>query len=170
MKYADIHFPDVANGPGIRVSLFVSGCTHGCPECFNQEAWDFNYGRDFTEDTIQEILQMCEDPADGLTLLGGEPLHPKNQQAVYALAKAYKAHFPHKTLWCFTGYTLEEVLDTGFGTPVKMDLLKLIDVLVDGRFQKELKDIRLKFRGSANQRLIDLPATLGKGTVQLWGN
>ena len=100
MKYADIHFPDVANGPGIRVSLFVSGCTHGCPECFNQEAWDFNYGKDFTENTVQEILQMCEDPADGLTLLGGEPLHPKNQQAVYALAKAYKAHFPHKTLWC----------------------------------------------------------------------
>lgn len=179
MYYADIHFPDVANGPGIRVSVFVSGCTHKCPGCFNQEAWDFRYGKPFTKETIERILEMCEDPVDGLTILGGEPFHPANQSAVLELAKAYKKRYPQKNLWCYTGYTLEEILKGDFATVmvdtyvfelagITNSLLSYIDVLVDGRFVEALKDIRLKFRGSSNQRLIDLPKTLSTKKICLW--
>lgn len=178
MYFADIHFPDVANGPGIRVSVFVSGCTHKCPGCFNQEAWDFRYGQPFTDATIRQVLDMCDDPADGLTILGGEPFHPRNQAEVLKLARAYKEHYPQKNLWCYTGYTLEEILEGSFGVPaldelradalpVTNELLRHIDVLVDGRFVEALKDIRLKFRGSSNQRLIDLSKTLSTGQIHI---
>lgn len=164
MYYADIKFPDIANGTGVRVSLFVSGCTHCCEGCFNAEAWDFTYGQLFTDDTIREVLSLCEYPIDGLSILGGEPMHPRNQSEVLRIAKAFKSSYPDKTLWIFSGYTLEELCLLG----VSDELLSKIDVLVDGRFDIEKKDIRLKFKGSNNQRIIDMKRTLQEKSIVLF--
>ena len=171
MNYADIKRADVANGVGVRISLFVSGCTHHCKNCFNQEAWDFNYGKEFTEKEIERIIEELDHSyIAGLTLLGGEPLEHVNQKGVLPLVKLVKEKFHHKNIWCYTGYTFEkDVLDRMCKeweeTP---ELLKYIDVLVDGKFIEEKKDIKLKFRGSSNQRIIDVQESLKQNKTILF--
>ena len=171
MNYATIKNCDISNGPGVRVSLFVSGCTHRCKGCFNEVAWDFNYGEPFTQNTIDDILKMLK-PAyiKGLTLLGGEPFEPQNQQALLPFVQRVRSAYPHKTIWAFTGFTLEQLLTPNFAKRCKATdpLLALIDVLVDGRFVLAQKNISLRFRGSENQRLLDLPASLQQGKAVLW--
>ena len=175
MNYATIKVNDIANGTGIRVSLFVSGCTHRCPGCFNAEAWDFDYGEPFTPEVEERIFRALE-PAyvEGLTLLGGEPMEPANQAALLPFVRRVKQRFPDKTVWCYTGYTLEQLSDPACRahTGDTAALLALTDVLVDGRFEQDKKDIRLRFRGSSNQRIIDLPATLAAGHIKIkeWGD
>ena len=162
MHYATIKQFDVANGPGIRVSLFVSGCNHKCKGCFNQEAWDFEYGSPFTQETIETILTYLEpDYIAGFTLLGGEPLEPSNQEALLPLLKLIKNKFPSKTIWCYTGY--DYVLDE-----LNKELLSYIDILVDGKFVEELKNLQLKFKGSSNQRMIHVQESLNSGKLILW--
>ncbi len=168
MNYANIKNCDIANGPGVRVSLFVSGCTHHCPGCFNQVAWDFAYGQPFTEQTIQTILDMLRpDYIRGLTLLGGEPFEPQNQGAVVALLRRIKAEMPKKTIWAFTGYLLEKDLLSGRLGDTR-EYLSYLDVLVDGPFIEAKKNLNLQFRGSENQRIIDMRATLREGKTILW--
>lgn len=168
MYYATIKNCDIANGPGVRVSLFVSGCTHHCPECFNEVAWDFSYGQPFTEETIRTILDMLR-PAfiRGLTLLGGEPFEPQNQGAVVELLRAVKKELPEKNIWAFSGYLFEkDILSGRLGDC--SEYLSYLDVLVDGPFIKEKKNLSLRFRGSENQRLIDVPKSLAAGKTVLW--
>lgn len=168
MYYATIKNCDIANGPGVRVSLFVSGCTHHCPECFNEVAWDFRYGQPFTEETIRTILDMLR-PAfiRGLTLLGGEPFEPQNQGAVVELLRAVKKELPEKNIWAFSGYLFEkDILSGRLGDC--SEYLSYLDVLVDGPFMKEKKNLSLRFRGSENQRLIDVPKSLAAGKTVLW--
>ena len=172
MNYATIKKCDIANGPGVRVSLFVSGCTRHCKDCFNQEAWDFHYGEPFTKEVQDHILSLLS-PAyiRGLTILGGEPMEPQNQPGVLELVCRVRAELPEKTIWCFTGYVLEQDLLSGRlcdPDTVTLPLLRSLDVLVDGPFVAEQKDLSLSFRGSRNQRLIDMPKTLEKGQVVLW--
>ena len=170
MNYADIRPIDVANGPGIRVSLFVSGCTHACPGCFNPEAWDFGYGQPFTWDEEDAILTHLARPyVKGLSLLGGEPFHPSNQAAVLALVKRVREAYPGKDIWCYTGYLYEDLLSGKVGEHSR-ELLEQLDVLVDGPFVLEQKELSLRFRGSANQRLIDVPASREAGTVVWWND
>lgn len=162
MNYAEIKKNDIANGLGVRVSLFVSGCTHRCKNCFNSIAWDFNYGKEFTIEVEDEIINALKKPfVSGLTLLGGEPMEPKNQSALVKFLKRVKTELPEKNIWCYTGYLLEKELLVGRAhTEVTNEMLSYIDVLVDGKFVEELKSLTLKFRGSSNQRLIDLKKTL----------
>lgn len=170
MNYGAIKKCDIANGEGVRVSLFVSGCTHRCPGCFNEEAWDFGYGEPFTRDTEEEILAaLAPDHIDGLSLLGGEPFEPGNQEALVHLLKRVKERYPGKNIWCYTGYRLEQDLlaDSRARCAFTEEMLSMIDVLVDGRFVEALKDISLPFRGSSNQRVMDLKATLRDGDVKL---
>ncbi len=170
MNYAVIKKNDIANGPGVRVSLFVSGCRHHCKNCFNREAWDFSYGAPFTEHTIQEILHaLSPDYVAGLSFLGGEPFEPENQEGLLTLAQQFKEQFPQKTLWCYTGFTFDTDLLSGHvGNPGTVrDLLSCIDVLVDGRFIEELKDPSLIFRGSSNQNIIDVKKSLELGKTVL---
>ncbi len=170
MNYADIRPIDVANGPGIRVSLFVSGCTHACPGCFNPEAWDFGYGQPFTKDEEDAILTHLAKPyVKGLSLLGGEPFHPSNQAAVLALVKRVREAYPGKDVWCYTGYLYEDLLAGKVGEHSR-ELLEQLDVLVDGPFVLEQKELSLRFRGSANQRLIDVPASRKAGNVVWWND
>ena len=165
MNYGAIKKYDIANGEGIRVSLFVSGCTHRCRNCFNQEAWDFGYGLPFTKETEEEILQaLAPDFISGLSLLGGEPFEPENQKELVKLVRRVKERYPGKDIWCYTGYTLERLLEKSRARcQVTDELLARIDVLVDGKFVEELKDISLPFRGSSNQRVIDVKASLAAG-------
>ena len=170
MNYATIKPLDVANGEGIRVSLFVSGCTHHCPECFNSEAWDFNYGAPFTTEVEEEILKSLEPGfVDGLSLLGGEPFEPQNQLALYPFLKRVKERFPNKDIWCYTGYLFDKELlsSSRATTPVTKDMLSLIDVLVDGKFVEAKKNISLAFKGSENQRIIDVKKSLNENKVVL---
>ena len=172
MYYAAIKKRDIANGIGVRVSLFVSGCTHHCKNCFNQETWDFSYGTPFTKETEELLLQALEPSyIHGLTLLGGEPLEPCNQAALLPVLQTVRARYPQKTIWCYTGYILESDLLSSTGRaycPETPSLLSLVDVLVDGPFVEAQKNIQLAFRGSENQRLIDLPKTLSEGRCVLW--
>ncbi len=170
MNYAKINKNDIANGIGVRVTLFVSGCTHFCKGCFNSEAWDFNYGEPFGKDTVNELLEaLAPSWIDGLTLLGGEPMEPQNQRALLPFLEKLKEKYPKKTVWCFSGYTLEELLGESRARCEATDkMLSLIDVLVDGEFVEELKDISLRFKGSSNQRLIDLRPTLATGEIHIW--
>lgn len=159
MYYGMIRNCDIANGQGVRVSLFVSGCRNHCKNCFQPETWNFDYGTPYTEETEEYIIQLLSKPyIQGLTILGGEPLEPENQQGLLRLLKRVKSDYPEKDIWCYTGYTLEQALKDG--SPCRCDvtdeLLSAIDVLVDGRFVEELKDITLKFRGSSNQRIISM--------------
>lgn len=160
MKYANIKYYDISNGLGVRTSLFVSGCTHRCKGCFNEMTWDFNYGNDFTEETIQEILKSIEPGyISGLTLLGGEPMEPANQRSLLPLLRQFGERFPKKDIWCYTGYLYESELlnpESRAHCEVTEEFLSYIDILVDGEFVQELYDISLKFRGSKNQRLLQL--------------
>lgn len=170
MNYAEIKKTDVANGPGIRVSLFVSGCTHHCEGCFNRETWDFRYGQLYTADTEQEILDALKpDYIRGLSLLGGEPWELPNRLEVLELVKRVRELYPDKDIWCYTGYDYEKDLlrwiDEGHAEVG--ELLKRIDVLVDGKFEEAQKNLRLPFRGSENQRLIDVNASLQEKRVIL---
>lgn len=162
MNYATIKPTDVANGPGVRVSLFVSGCRHHCKGCFNEEAWDFSYGNPFTEAVEEEILSDLEHGyIAGLSLLGGEPLEPENQVALLPFLRKVKERFPEKSIWCYSGYTFEWMLETMREAPQTLrELLGLIDVLVDGRFVEEKKNLNLRFRGSKNQRILDVKESL----------
>ena len=171
MKYAAIKSCDIANGPGVRVSLFVSGCRHHCKDCFNPETWDFAYGQPFDEAVMEHILAlMAPDYIRGITYLGGEPFEPENQRVLLPFVRRVRAAFPRKTIWCFTGFTYDELLTEGSHPRCEATdaLLSLLDVLVDGRYVEELKDISLRFRGSSNQRLIDLNATRQTGSVRLF--
>jgi anaerobic ribonucleoside-triphosphate reductase activating protein len=168
MNYATIKNCDIANGPGVRVSLFVSGCTHRCPGCFNEVAWDFDYGQPFTQETIDSILEMLR-PAyiRGLTLLGGEPFEPQNQGAVVELLRQIKKEMPEKSIWAFSGYLFDRDIQSGRLGDTS-EYLSYLDVLVDGPFIEAKKNLSLRFRGSENQRLIDVPASLKAGQVVLW--
>ena len=150
MRYNKIRKMDISNGPGVRVSLFVQGCTFNCKGCFNQETHDFNGGKEFTDDVIEHILDLCENEnIEGLSILGGEPLHPKNIEGVTKLAKMYKERLPDKSLWIWTGYLFDKDLQG-------KEILNYVDVIVDGQFVEELKDPTLEWRGSSNQRVIDV--------------
>lgn len=162
MYYGAIKTTDIANGTGVRVSLFVSGCTHHCRGCFQPQTWDFHYGQPYTKSTEQQILgALNHDYIKGLTLLGGEPFEPENQHVLVKLLRSVRSHFPQKDIWCYTGYTYETDLiqDSRARCDVTDEMLSMIDVLVDGEFVAEQKNISLRFRGSENQRLIDLPKT-----------
>ena len=167
MNYATIKDYDIANGPGVRVSLFVSGCVHHCKDCFNPEAWDFDYGKPFTETVMERILTMMRSEyIRGITYLGGEPFDPHNQPGLLELTRKIRAAYPDKSIWSFTGYVYGQNLPQLPG--VTEELLAGLDVLVDGPFIASLKNLGLRFRGSENQRLIDMPKTLRTGAVVLW--
>ena len=171
MNYAAIKTYDIANGPGVRTSVFVSGCTRHCKECFQPQTWDFNYGEPMTQEVIDGILQSMEPPhIAGLTVLGGEPFEPKNQAGVLDLVRQVRARYPEKSLWAFTGYLLDRELLAGTVGDLALvrGILACLNVLVDGPFEIAKKDLLLRFRGSSNQRLIDVPKTLAAGTVVLW--
>ena len=170
MNYAEIKYCDIANGEGVRTSLFVSGCTHRCKGCFNRDTWDFNYGRTFDGETENAILKSLEPSyIQGLTLLGGEPFEPENQRALLSFLKKVRVQFPNKDIWCYTGYTLEQLLGESRGRcEVTECMLGLIDVLVDGEFVESLYDISLKFKGSSNQRIIKVTETLQSKKIVLW--
>ena len=170
MNYAALKTHDVANGPGVRVSLFVSGCTHRCPGCFNAEAWDFSYGEEFTDEVADRLLKALEPSyIKGLSLLGGEPFEPQNQAALVEFLRKMRERYPNKSVWCYSGYTLEQLWGESRARCEYTDeMLSMIDVLVDGRFVMEKKNIRLRFRGSENQRLIDLNKTRETGEIVLW--
>ena len=171
MNYSVIKKFDISNGPGVRVSLFVSGCTHHCKGCFNPETWSFDFGQEFTTDTEEEILEALRpDHIRGLSLLGGEPFEPQNQARLLPFVKRVREAFPEKTIWCYTGYTLEtDILAERLGDPsVTMALLRNLDVLVDGEFHEAEKDPSLRFRGSKNQRIIDVTKSLEAGKTVLW--
>lgn len=171
MNYATIKKRDIANGVGVRVSLFVSGCTHHCKNCFNKETWDFSYGEKFTEDTEQLILDyLAPDFVNGLSLLGGEPFEVQNQEALTKLLRKVKASYPQKDVWCYTGYLFDEHLlkDSRARGEFTDEMLSYIDVLVDGPYIEEQKDISLQFRGSSNQRVIDVKRSLSKNEIVLW--
>lgn len=160
MYYGSIRQLDIANGPGCRVSLFVSGCEHRCKGCFQPETWNFNYGKEFTEDTLNSILRLAKpDYITGISVLGGEPLHPRNLPEILKLTRKFKEVYPEKDIWLWTGYLIEEVFE---------DLVDSgIDIVVDGKFVEELKDLRLKYRGSSNQRVINLKETIRTGDLTL---
>lgn len=171
MNYGEIKKTDIANGPGVRVSLFVSGCTHHCRGCFNPETWNFDYGKEFTGDTQEQLLKLLSpEYIAGLTLLGGEPFEPSNQRALLPFLKEVRGRLPQKNIWCYTGYLLDEELwkDSAARCEVTDEMLSLLDVLVDGEFMQEEKDVSLRFRGSRNQRLIDVPESLREGRVCLY--
>lgn len=166
MHYGNIKNCDIANGVGVRVSLFVSGCNNRCENCFNPETWDFDYGEPFTEQTENKIMDMLKPSfISGLTVLGGEPFEPSNQTALLPFLKRVKKTYPDKTIWLYSGFTFEEMFTLGVraNTDIVQDILRQADVLVDGKFVQELKDITLKFRGSSNQRILDLKRSLECG-------
>ena len=171
MNYASIKDCDIANGPGVRVSLFVSGCTHHCKGCFNREAWDFDYGEAFTQETMDLILKMLSPGyIKGLTLLGGEPFEPQNQGPIVELLRQVKTLYPEKSIWAFSGYLFDrDILSWRLGPrEITEEILSYLDVLVDGPFVEAKKNLSLRFRGSENQRLIDVPASLAAGEIVLW--
>ncbi len=161
MHYNKIRKMDISNGPGVRVSIFVQGCTFHCKNCFNPETHDFNGGKEFNEDTIKRVLELCENEnIKGLSILGGEPMHPKNIEGTTKLAKAFKEKFPDKTLWIWTGFLFDRDLKG-------KEVLNFVDVLVDGQFVEELKNPKLKWSGSSNQRVIDVQKSLAKDEIVL---
>lgn len=173
MNYCNIKKFDIANGEGIRTTLFVSGCTNRCKNCFQPETWDFNYGEEFTEEVEEDILSTFEIPSvKGLTLLGGEPMEPANQRALLPFLRKFKKRYPNKDLWLFTGNLYEELTGALGDHPkcieVTKDILSLVDILVDGRFVEEKKRLGLRFRGSENQRIIDMNKTRESGEIVIW--
>ncbi len=171
MYYSEIKECDVANGPGVRVTLFVSGCTHHCKGCFNEMTWDFQYGREFEKEDAENIIKLLEPPyIAGLTLLGGEPLEYRNQQGLLPLLRMVKETYQGKTIWCYTGYLYDrDILDDFCGKwEETKELLSYLDVIVDGEFVEAKKDISLRFRGSSNQRIIDVKKSRETGGIVLW--
>lgn len=170
MNYGRIIERDIANGKGVRVSIFVSGCRNHCEKCFQPETWDFNYGKHFTDETIDYIIELLSKPyISGLTILGGEPMEPENQSELLRLVRKVKSTYPNKNIWCYTGYTLEQLLDRRYNCSCEdtNEFISYIDVLVDGRFVNELRDITLKFCGSSNQRVINLNKTREENRIVL---
>ncbi len=168
MNYGEIKKNDIANGLGVRVSLFVSGCRHHCKNCFNKDTWSFFYGKPFTQAETDDIIEaMKPDYISGFSLLGGEPFEPENQPELLALLKQIKSEYPNKDIWCYTGFLLDEELlgSSRANTVYTREMLSYIDVLVDGRFVEKLKDISLKFRGSSNQRVIDVKKSLATNEI-----
>ena len=162
MRYNKIRKMDIADGPGVRVSIFMQGCTFNCKNCFNPETHDFNGGKEFTDDTISRVLTLCEnDNVEGLSILGGEPMHPTNIEGTTRLAKAFKEMFPDKTLWVWSGFQFDKDLKD-------KEVMKYIDVLVDGQYVDELHDFTLKWKGSSNQRVIDVQKSLKEKKVVLF--
>ena len=162
MRYNKIRKMDIANGPGVRVSIFMQGCMFNCKNCFNPETHDFAGGEEFDEDVIDEVLKLCENEhIEGLSILGGEPMHPINIEGTTELAKKFKEKFPNKNLWVWTGFLFDRDLQN-------KEVLKYIDVLVDGQYVDELRDPRLKYNGSSNQRVIDVQNSLKTGKVELY--
>ena len=162
MRYNKIRKMDIADGPGVRVSIFMQGCTFNCKQCFNPDTHDFNGGKEFTEDTINRILELGEnETVKGLSMLGGEPMHPKNIEGTTELAKAFKEKFPEKTVWSWTGYSFDKDLKD-------KEVSKYIDVLVDGQYVDELRNPKLKYCGSSNQRVIDVQKSLKEDKLVLW--
>jgi anaerobic ribonucleoside-triphosphate reductase activating protein len=170
MNYSEIKYCDIANGEGVRTTLFVSGCSHHCPGCFNAETWDFDAGEPYTPEVQDKIIEsLAPHYIAGLTLLGGEPMEPSNQEGLVDLVEEVKRVYPDKTIWCFTGDMYEDLLEGGSRhTPYTDRLLACIDILVDGPFIEDQKDITLRFRGSANQRIIDMNATRKAGQLTFW--
>ena len=171
MHYGELKKCDIANGIGVRVTLFVSGCTNHCPDCFQPQTWDFDYGKPFTDETKAEIFAELDKPfINGLTVLGGEPFEPENQPGLLALSRKIRAAYPGKSIWSFSGYLFDrDILAKKLGPwETTRELLSYLDVLVDGPFVASLKNLNLRFRGSSNQRLIDVPASLKTGAVVLW--
>lgn len=163
MNYSKINSLDIANGPGIRVSIFVSGCRNQCPGCFNPETWDFKYGEEFTEKTRIELMNLIGNPhVDGLSILGGDPFEPENIETVIDICKTAKKLYPNKSIWVWTGY---DFIEDGY---ISHDIMQYIDVLVDGRFEEGLKDLSLKYAGSSNQRVIDVSKSLECGCAIKW--
>ena len=172
MNYCTIKKWDIADGIGVRVSLFVSGCTHHCKGCFQPETWDFNYGDLFTKETEDEIIEALKpDYINGLTLLGGEPFEPQNQRVLVGFLKRVRKELPEQTIWCYSGYVYEELTGKSRAKcEVTDEMLSMIDVLVDGEFIQEKKNISLQFRGSENQRIIDVKKTKEAGEIVFWQN
>lgn len=171
MNYGEIKKCDIANGEGVRVALFVSGCRHHCKGCFNSMTWDFNYGKKFTEETEEEILEALKpNYIDGLSLLGGEPFEPENQEVLVKLLRKVKERYPEKNIWCYSGYLFDEELmkESRARCEYTDEMLSMLDVLVDGRFEEDKKNITLLFRGSENQRLIDVKKSLKEGQIVEW--
>lgn len=171
VNYADIKQYDVANGLGVRVSIFVSGCTHHCKNCFNEETWDFNYGKPFTRQEIDQILTYLKpDYVSGLSVLGGEPFEPVNQEGLLPLLREVKQTYPKKDIWCYSGYLFDQQIlgQMCKESEVTKELLSYIDILVDGRFVEEKKNLKIRFRGSENQRIIDVKKSLASGEVVHW--
>ena len=171
MKYGAIKYFDIANGPGARTCLFVSGCRHKCKGCFNFEAWDFNFGDEFTQDTEEEILKsLAPSYISGLSVLGGDPMEPENQRGLVDFLEKVRKTYPEKSIWMYTGDIYEDLKDHTYSrrTEVTDRILNSLDVLVDGPWMEDLYDITLRFRGSSNQRLIDIKKTREKGEVVLW--
>ncbi len=170
MHYGAIKKCDIANGEGIRVSLFVSGCRNRCKGCFQPETWDFSYGQEFTKETENTLFSALENPSvRGLTILGGEPMEPENQRALLSFLLDFKARFPDKSLWLYTGNTYEELKGNSRNNiEITPDILSLVDVLVDGRYIEEEKSLGLRFRGSKNQRVIDMNETRRQGKITIW--
>lgn len=174
MNWAEIKTNDIANGEGVRTSLFVSGCRHRCKNCFNDIAWDFGYGELFTEETMEKIFDSIDHPwINGVTILGGEPFEPENQRVLVPFLVMLREKFPDKTVWCYTGFTIEQILGKSEPksraiTDVSNEMLSLIDVLVDGPYVESLHDISLKFRGSSNQRVIDMKKSIESNKIVLY--
>ena len=170
MNYGAIKKCDIANGAGVRTVLFVSGCTHHCKGCFQPETWNFDYGEKYTKETEDEIIESLRpDYVDGITLLGGEPFEPENQRELVKLLRRIKKELPQKTVWSFSGYTYEELTgDSRAVCEVTNEMLSMLDVLVDGEFVEAKRNISLRFRGSENQRLIDMNKTRKEGKIVLW--
>ena len=171
MYYGEIKNCDIANGIGVRVTLFVSGCTNHCEHCFQPETWNFEYGQPFTMQTENLLLELlAPEYINGLTLLGGEPFEPKNQRELLPFMRRVRTEYPHKSIWAYSGFTLEELLALGSYAHCEAteEMLRLVDVLVDGRYMEAKKDISLRFRGSSNQRLIDMNETRKQGNIVLW--
>ena len=161
MKYNKIRKMDIANGPGIRVSIFMQGCSFHCEGCFSEETWDFNTGKDFTDETINQVIELCKNPTiKGLSILGGDPLHPKNIEGTIKLAKTFKEKIPNKTIWVWTGFLYENIINK--------EILKYIDVLVDGQFKIKLRNPKLKYCGSTNQRIIDVQKSLKNNEIVIF--
>lgn len=171
IKYAQIRKMDISNGEGVGVSLFVQGCPFHCTNCFNRETWDYDKGKEWTEDIKSTFLKLIDKSyVTRVSLLGGEPLYTQNLDGILDLCETIKVKYPDKLIWLYSGYKYEDLFNPIPDVHKRQEILKYVDVMVDGRFIEELKDMNLKFRGSLNQRIINVPKSLNTGKVVLWDN